>query len=224
MNKFKKYTFFLILSFLCLDNVHAACTQKEKENFKEIENKYEITYEYHSDTKKYTVYFDRANPDKYEYIIYSGKNLDCSEVDKTTAKCSNLEPGKYVVRIMGQTKSCNDVLQETTLVLPEYNKYYNDPLCNGIEEFVLCQETYDKEMDYETFKSRVETYKKSKAENEIKKQEEEKEQKEKEFKEDISNFFEENYINIIIVVIFIILVTITTIITAKQVRKSRRLE
>lgn len=226
MNKLKKCTFFLILSLLCLNNVSASCTNQEKENFKKIENNYKITYEYQSSTKKYTVTFVREDKSKYEYIIYTKDDLKCKDIDDKTSKCTNFSPGKYTIGIEGKTKTCNDELKTIDLNLPEYNKYYNDPLCKGIEEFVLCQETYDKEIDYETFKSRVETYKKTKIKEEENKNDDE-ENNPKTNNNNISNYInyiKDNIINIIIIATFIILLITTIIITVKQQRKSRRLE
>ena len=121
------------------------------------------------------------------------------------------------------TETCDDVLKTTILKLPKYNKYSEDPLCEGIEEFDLCNSTYDKEIDYDTFVSRVETYKRTKNKNENINNDNDTGNNNK-LLNNMKTYIEENLIQIIIVTVFIILVVITTIITAKSIRKSRRLE
>ena len=121
------------------------------------------------------------------------------------------------MKIFGNTKECDELLKTINLNLAPYNKYSEDSLCEGIEEFVLCQPTYDKEIDRETFESRINTYKRTKNKN----------QKTPEIKQEENEILvrvKENLVQIIIILIFIILIVITAIVTIKSIRKSRRLE
>lgn len=216
----KKYlALTLMLSLLCISKTYAACTDEQINEFKKIEDEYKVTYEFNKSTKDYTVTFYTAYPEKYAYVpdeaIVSKKFVDATENEFTF---SEVPPGNYTIEIIGLIDKCDGVLKTITLKLPKYNAYSEDALCEGIEEFYLCQPTYEKEVDRETFESRVNTYKKSKEKQEL----EEVEGPEEENK--ITEYVQENLIQIIIVAIFIVLVIITTIITAKSIRKSRRLE
>ena len=218
MKIYKKLIFTTILFLTCITNTYAACTQEEINEFKKIEDKYTIKYEFNKDTKDYTLYFLNYEPNKYSYFIETGEKMNCIVLDEERTKCSGIKPNKYNIEILGITSTCDEVLKTITLNLKEYNNYSEDPLCEGIEEFVLCQPTYDKDIDYDTFVSRVNTYKKSKAKKEVNNQQEEtKENK-------AIEYIKENIFQIIIIIIFVILVLITTIITMKTIRKSRRLE
>ncbi|MBR7042346.1 MAG: hypothetical protein IKI04_02470, partial [Bacilli bacterium] len=105
------------------------------------------------------------------------------------------------------------------------NRFAYSPLCEGYEEFVLCRKDYEKELDEETFKERLEIYKKTKAEKEAKKAEEEKKEKEssKVFNS-IIEFVEENLVVIIAIAIFAIVLVIGIILFVKRYMKRRRLE
>ena len=220
MKIYKKTIFTTILFLTCITNTYAACTQEEINEFKKIEDQYTVKYEFNKDTKDYTLTFNAPRMDEYSYQL----NLDMNKVrfknsTETSFTFSGILAGEYKFEIAGIKGECEDVLKTITLNLSEYNKFADDPLCEGIEEFVLCQPIYEKEIDYETFVSRVNTYKKSK---EKKEQKQEPQQTAKE--NPVLEYIQENLIQIIIIVIFIILVIITTCVTIKSIRKSRRLE
>lgn len=221
MKKIKYQIFTIMLFLMCITNTYATCTKEEIENFKKIEDEYTVKYEFDKNTKTYTIYFKTPEPEKYRFQIYSEKKLECTKPEDNVSKCINFPPEEYDVEIIGATNSCKDVLKTINLKLPEYNKFSDDPLCKGIEEFVLCNPTYNKEIDYETFVSRVNTYKKTKHKTETQLNNE---QEEDTFFQNVLEYIKENLVQIIIILTFTILLTITIIITAKSMRKSRRLE
>ena len=221
INKYIPLTAMLFLS--CITNTYAACTQDEINEFKRIEDDYKVTYDFNKNTKKYTLRFEAPLPDKYYYEMSASENIVCQGINETTIECDGFLADTYEIVIVGMTEKCNDTLKTTTLTLPKYNEYSEDPLCEGIEEFVLCNPTYDKEIDYDTFVSRVETYKRTKNKNENINNDNDTGNNNK-LLNNMKTYIEENLIQIIIVTVFIILVVITTIITAKSIRKSRRLE
>lgn len=218
MNK-KIYLLSLFSLFLLLPHTsYADCTAEEIEHFKEVENEYKITYEFNEDTKDYTLTTNAPLPNEYDFVLYIGKNTKYEEITPNQYKIYNLSAGEYNVEIVGVTDTCNSVLKKITLKLAEYNNYSNDPLCEGIEEFVLCQPTYDKSITYQEFVDRVNVYKKTKAQKE----------KAEENKNKVSNsvieYIEKNLFEIIAVAVFVLILIIIAIITIKTVRKSRRLE
>ena len=222
MNKLR--FFITILLFIMLPNIiYADCTTDEISYFKRIEDDYKITYTYNKDTKDYTVTFYSPEPDKYEYMIYAESEQfnNCDAISERETKCNNVAPDEYYIEILGQTNTCNDTMKEITLNITRKNSYVDDPLCEGIEEFVLCQPNYEKELDYETFVSRVNTYKKTKQktiEDEVIEEDNNK------FINNILNLIKENIFQIIIVIVFLTIIIVTIILTVKSIRKSRRLE
>ena len=218
MNK-SKYLLTTLSLFIMLPSItYAECTSEEIKHFKEIEDEYKYSYEFDSQTKKYNIRFYSEEPDNYDFGIMNTRNLDCTINDEKTFECKNVEPGTYEVIISGRTDSCNEVLKKEKIKLAKYNEYSDDPLCEGIEEFVLCQETYDKNIDYETFESRVNTYRKTKKNHETDMNA--KEQNKSKFVYFIGN----NLFKIIIVGIFIIAVIVSVALSLKSIKRSRRLE
>ena len=223
MKKLKLLVFFF--SFILLPNViYAGCTKDEINYFKRIEDKYRVTYEFNKASMNYDVYLYTYENDLYAFNLsdYQDKiNAIYEEDDYVVIQLTNIEPGTMTITIIGATDTCDSTLKEIYLDLSKQNKYWNDPLCEGIEDFVLCQPTYDKEIDYDTFVSRVNTYKKTK-QREATKEEEGK--KSNGVIDKVTNFLKENLFQIIISVVFVIAIVVTVILTAKSIRKSRRLE
>ncbi len=219
MNK-NKLLLLIPLSLLIPTIAYADCTKEEIQEFKEVEEDYKITYEFDKDTKLYSLTFYAPKSDVYNYIGVNNNVLsNCKTIDVTTVECSNINSGTYNFNIVGVTQRCNNTLKKIELTLPKYNSYSESQLCEGIEEFVLCQPTYDKEIDYDTFVSRINSYKKSKREQENKNKETTEKEQSK-----LLQYINDNLFQIIIVAIFIIMVIITIILSAKSIKKSRRLE
>lgn len=218
--KKSNYIILILSIFLLLPRItYAVCDDESLNHFKEIEDEYKVTYEFNESTKKYTLIFTCSERDTYDYNLYYEKPLECEDIDEHISKCYNVDPGTYKIEIAGRTFNCPGVLKEFTMTLSKYNVYSEDSLCDDIKEFVLCQPTYDKEIDYESFVSRVNTYKKSK----IKQQSKEKKGN-KILDNVIFDYIEDNMIQIIAIVVFTVVLIITIIVTAKSIRKSRRLE
>lgn len=224
MKIYKKTIFTTILFLTCLTNTHAACTQEEINEFKKIEDQYTVKYEFNKTNKKYDIYFVGSQPEKYFYQIYSDIKINCHRINETTKKCIDFPSDIYDIEIIGLTNTCDDVLKTIQITLPEYNKYSEDPLCEGIEEFVLCNPTYAKKIDYDTFVSRVKTYKRTKEKNKQQEMIEKNDNEKNETIEIIQKYIKEHIVSIIIIIIFVVLIIITIIVTAKSIRKSRRLE
>ncbi|MDO4395058.1 MAG: hypothetical protein Q4C23_03665 [Mycoplasmatota bacterium] len=224
MQKTKYFMLFGLLFFLCLDSVYATCSTNELNEFKRIKDDYKVTYEFNQKNKTYTLYFNNPNNDKFGYTIEveDASSLKCTTNDnKTIAKCPDFLSGDYVIDIIGKTKTCDDTLKTINLHLPKYNTYSEDPLCEGLEDFYLCDPTYEKDLDRETFESRIANYKKQLT---IKKSSKQEDNKSNEVINNIKKFLEDNLVTIIVVTIFIILLIITIIMTIKSSRKSRWLE
>lgn len=222
MNKHKKITLFFLLFSLFNTKVYASCTTEEKNVFKKIESKYNITYEFDKTSKDYTITLH--NP-KYKLFSYSiDYDIDNSKIkykeegETLTLTYGGVPSGDYNIEIIGMTDTCDDTLKEIKLHLPKYNKYADDPLCEGYEEFVLCNPTYEKEIDYDTFVSRLNTYKKNKKNLPSSNSNTTKTDSE------IITYIKDNLTTIIVIIVFIILLIITAILTAKSIKKSRRLE
>ncbi len=50
-------------------------------------------------------------------------------------------------------------LKTITINAPNYNPYYNDPICEGLNNLSICQKWSKVELDYEGFVKKVNEYK-----------------------------------------------------------------
>ena len=216
----KKFNYFITPFIILLLPIitYASCSEEELKHFERIKEKYKIEYNIDKETGYYTLILHNPDPTKYTYEIKGlNTSIDCDISTTTDSKCTYIPPDGYSINVIGNTETCNSILKRSFLRLQKYNKYSEDPICNGIEEFVLCQETYDKEIDYETFVSRVNIYKEQKSNKnnnnkkiiDIKK---------------IKEYIEDNLYEVIVIATFVVLVIITIIITIINTKKSRRLE
>ena len=217
----KRYlTLALVLSLIGINESYAACEQEEINEFKKVEKEYKVTYELNYSTKLYNVIFHRDINKKYTYAIDNNINSNNIMSTDTSIIFDSIPSGEYTIGIINYNSQCQEQLKTFTIKVPRYNYYSEDPLCEGIEEFYLCQESYEKEIDRETFESRVNTYIKKKTQ----KEQDQLSKEPQEEKNDILIYIKENITQIIIVAVFILLLLITTIVMIKQSRKSRRLE
>lgn len=223
-----KYKFltklFIIVLFLFPMLVKADCSDEIKELYKKNEDKFKITYKMNLDNLKYNVYFYNPLPGKFDYAVGFSKDIKWEEIENNTTVDYDVPSGTYQIYIVSIAPECNKVIfKKTSITLPEQSELSKDEHCKGIEEFVLCQPDYDKEITYEDFVSRTETYRKTK----IKEEEKNRENEEKERNQIISNivnYINDNIVTIVIIVIFIAVVIASLIVGIKSFRKSRRLE
>ena len=214
----KRKILLTLISFITFTpEIYAECTNEDFNNFKKISDEYKVTYEYNQETKLYDITFYDPAPEKYTFVINGAADGEFKIKDKNNYTYVGISPGDYKITIKGITDACQDAFKTINLNLPKYNKYSEDPLCKGNEEFVLCQPTYDKDIDYDTFKERLEVYKKTKAENNAKNNNTKKENI-------VINYIKNNIVQVSLIAISLVLVIIIIIPIAKRQKKSRRLE
>lgn len=226
----------LLLSLSICNKVNAYCTEWEKNYFKEIESQYKATYDYDKNTGLYSITYYMPEPNLYTYrIAIKSENFNCESISVDVGislKCIGKDfYGYQEFVIFGNSNTCNDELKKEIIDIPKqiYNKYSNSNLCEGIEEFVLCQKDYEIEITEDEFVSRTETYKQTKEKNKNDENIQNKENKESknenlQTKNNIFYFFQNNLKLIIPIFILINLIIISTILSIKSIKKSRRLE
>ncbi len=223
MNKKKYIAFPILLSLLCINNVYADCTEEARNEFNSIKNQYKITPIFNSIEKNYTIRIETANTDKFRYVTSLKKTYECKKISETLTECYGYEPGvSFYAYVIPNVNDCHVTLKEEKIYLDKLNKYYGDPLCSGIEEFVLCQEIYDRDIDRETFEYRINKYKESKKQKE--QEDLKKIQEENKTTSNISTYIKENTFQVIIIAVFIALLITTILVSYKSMKKSRRLE
>ncbi len=222
MKKYKYILITILIPLLIPITAYADCSEEDIKEFREIQDEYKVAYEFDKETKTYILTFNSTSSENFEYTITENVEAfaDCEATEDKKMICKNIPSGKYVIEVTGSDENCQDTLKKIEMELPRYNEYSEDPLCNDIEEFVLCQPTYDKEIDYDTFVSRVNTYKKNHKET----SEEPQKTQEETIESKIFKYIKDNIVQIIIITVFVIMIIITIVLTVKSEKQSRRLE
>ncbi len=160
MKKYSKIMILLVLFVLFPKDAEALlCENVYKVKYQELAKN--ITYSYDATEKNGTVNFTLtfsnvqkgfALKDDEGSVWYYPKNSEI--VIKNLKSKTNHRYDVYVT-----SGGCANLsLYTFNVLLPGYNKYYKDELCNGIEKYVLCQKWTNKEMTYEEWKKNVTTY------------------------------------------------------------------
>lgn len=162
----KKLVRLLLLNILLIIVPTIAYADCESE-FKEVESEFSISYEYNTSNKSYTITLVNPDYNKYSFVFNNTEEIENANMSvdgtKLTAVISNYKGESYPYKISGVVNECAGIiLKNEVFVLKKVNKYADSPLCEGNEEFVLCQKDYGKEIDEATFESRIKQYEKAK--------------------------------------------------------------
>ncbi len=231
MNKIKKLLLSIALFIMLPIAVHADC----QSDFKSVEKDFKVSYKYNEDTDDYSVTFVNPYYERYSFVNSTKEELDRAMKTISNGKLvetfDNYKKNEYHYYIVALYNGCNDVIvKEEKLKLVNYNPYADREECKENKDFVLCQKDYDKEIDEETFNSRLEAYLKSKnstmpsRNNNNSKNDKESKKSDKDIMTLIKDYIEENIVQVIIIATLIVTLIISAIIFIKKAIKSRRLE
>ena len=160
----KRICLLFLLTFLIpITNVNGFyCKYSNLSRYKSLASNISTTYDYVEENNTLTFSITLVNLNENLYIVdnTTQKVYNYSENELTI---SGYTPG-ITVKYSVYTKDidCSDILLYTIrVVLPAYNKFYSDPICEGISNYMYCQKWFSHNLDYETFKNRVTDYKNS---------------------------------------------------------------
>ena len=206
--KFKRLITLLMFFMLFLPiKAKAICNYTELANLKKLASNVNISYDYE----------DISNSVKFNVTISNiTKNVSVKDVtNNRTFSTINTTDGEVVISDFrdGQTykmevysnsiSSCYGELLNTVYVnLPSYNPYYGNKICNGIEDYSLCQKWIKHSMTWNEYEKAINEYKESLS---IKKQEE---LIHRTFIEKIIDFVYNNYIYVSSCIVILIIVII----------------
>ena len=130
----------ILVSFVVFSsNVNASCSYTRLANLKKIASNVNVSYTYTIVDNKATFDIKFANLTNDIYLYDSQNNKTYNQSGEVLLQ--NFGDGtKYRFFIKSNDRDCKDeVLATKYVTLPKYNKFYGDPLCEGIENYVLCQ-------------------------------------------------------------------------------------
>lgn len=213
MKKIKIMLIVFILMLINYENVLAECSSEEVQVLKEKASNIEIKLELQENVegefgtlnKVYDVIVNNLTEEFFLIDGYYGESYGVRDNDENgQIVFKSYMPGIHNFKIYSQ--ECGILISTIKVEVPRYNPFFGDPLCEGIsgEDLDVCGEWYSGELDYETFKAKVEKYKKSNSlEND----------------NNSNSSFSINKIVIFLVVSVLVVVTIISIVIIKRKRK-----
>lgn len=212
MKKIKTALIVLILMLINNVNVLAECSSEEVQVLKEKASNIEIKLnlrenvegEFGTSNKTYDVIVNNLTEEFFLIDGYYGESYGVRDKDENgQIVFYSYMPGTYNFKIYSQ--ECGTLISTIKVVVPRYNPFFGDPLCEGIsgEDLDVCGEWYSGELDYETFKAKVEKYKSG---NNL------------EDNKNLDSSFSINKIVIFLVVSALVVVTIISIVIIKRKR------
>ena len=173
MKKFIKIILFIFFMILPI-KVFGACSVDDKVRYLSLASNITTSYDYTevNDKVTFSITIHNVHKDLVVKDNVNNRSYSSNRNDLNNYTVSNLKDGtNYSFSIYAKSTDCSYKLLNTVYVnLPKYNKYYKDSACTGIESYNLCQRWGEiGDINYETFKSKVEEYKnKSDVSDEIK--------------------------------------------------------
>lgn len=206
MKKIIKICLFII-SILLPIRVLGACTTDDKLRYSTLASNITTSYDYVENTDSVTFAITIHNVHKELLIKDNANNKTYSSNNNSLNNftITNLKDGtNYSFGVYAKASDCSYRLFNTLYInLPKYNKYYKDPLCEGLDNFSLCQRWGENgNITYDTFKTKVEEYKKKDVINDV---EEIKKDETSTFIEQIGNFWAKYYLYITLGIIITLL-------------------
>lgn len=163
----------LLLLFSPLTIQAATCSNTQVDIYEKLANQIQTTFDYveTDNSFSFTVAFHNVHDDLYlvNYSDFDHMIIYKDSVDNVLV-ASNLTPGKtYTFHILNKDKKCASKMIDTiTIDVPDYNPYYKDVLCEGIEEFEWCKKWSNVSgVSYETFQNNAQNYKQAKEQENV---------------------------------------------------------
>ncbi len=170
--------FLFIISIIMPIRILGACTTDDKIRYSTLSSNITTSYDYieNNDSVSFSITIHNVHKDLLIKDNTNNKTYSSNQNDLNNYKITNLKDGtNYSFSVYAKSGDCSYRLFNTLYVnLPKYNKYYKDSLCEGLNDFSLCQRWGENgNITYDNFKIKIEEYKKKEVINDIEKVENE---------------------------------------------------
>lgn len=194
----KKIIFSIFLSIIMIPSIKASCTDDEMIKLSKLANNINVKEFYNKNNQSFSVKI--SNISREFVISYNGEEY----FEDIEFQIDNVSSGSNKFIIYAQDKTCtSDSLVTKYINLPYENPYYDKDECIGLEDYTYCERWINSKISYETWYSKVKSYKENKKE-EIKNENIVNESNVDKIKRFLTNLYV-NYYFIILPVIIIIL-------------------
>ena len=155
----------LIISLLFIPCTALAedCTTDQIDRYKKLANEIQTTFDYVEDSEgvKFNINFYNVYKELYLVDYKTFDSLAIYKNNNNPIIAQGYAPGKtYSLSVLNDGSTCKQtIITRISITTPNYNKYYNDPLCEGIETYFYCQKWVNiGSVSYEEFKKNVNNY------------------------------------------------------------------
>lgn len=168
----KKFLFIALFLLLFPLNINATvCSDNQIKKFEFLAKEIQTTFDYTetSDGILFTVNFHNVDDNLYLVDYNSASTLLIYKKDQngliSVPECK--ASTTYTFSVLNENSVCDSkIITKIKVTTPNYNKYYKDSLCSGIENYSYCQKWSNLgSVSYNEFKRNVENYKKQQETN-----------------------------------------------------------
>lgn len=159
----KKIIIFLLMLIIPTNNIEGFyCKYSDIAKYKGLASNITTFYEYIENENNLTFSITLVNLNENLYIVDATSD-EKYYYDNNELTIYDYEPGQVVkYKVYSTDENCaNEVLYTIRVILPDYNPFYMDPVCDGISNYVFCQKWYKNNLDYDSFVAKVNSYKES---------------------------------------------------------------
>ena len=210
MKKIKIALIVLILMLINNVSVLAECSSEEVQVLKEKASNIEIKLELQENVEGEFGYYDTHNliinnmtEEFFIYSEYDGQSYGIRDANSAGQIIfADYMFGKHLFKVYSQ--KCGSLISVMEVDVPRYNSFSTDPLCEGIsgDDLAVCNKWYDADLNYESFKSAVENYKKENNKDE----------------KIVKSFISDNVLKILVVLGTVILIILAFVVLRKRRR------
>lgn len=155
------FTFLLIFPF----SIKAFCYSKDKIKFQKLAENIDYTYIFDENTKTFNIIFTN---------LQSSLSLNEVVYPNQEATLTGFIPGNsynFVVKI-NELECYNETIKTIYVNLPIYNPNYNDPLCQGLQNYDICQKWGKYISNRDEFEKQIKTIEKEENDKKVNQTEE----------------------------------------------------
>ena len=154
---------FILLLLIPITKVEGAvCSYSEIARLKKIASNVTVSYDYieNNSSVVFNVTLNNLNDELYFVDQSNYQRYNYTEEELTISNYRSEQTIRYV--FYATDPDCDDTpLYTARVILPTYNQYYKDEVCNGVENYSLCQKWSSHNLTYTNFVQKVNEYKNS---------------------------------------------------------------
>ena len=159
----KKIVIFLLALIIPTINVEGFyCKYSDIAKYKGLASNISTYYDYEETGNNISFSVTLTNLNENLYIVDTTNNK-YYYYKSNELTISGYKPGQTIKYNVYTTDSnCSEKLLYTIrIILPDYNPYYKDNVCNEVNNYIFCQKWYKHDLDYNSFVKKVVQYKES---------------------------------------------------------------